>query len=505
MTSSMENPSYAGAAPEEQEARGAAEELEVEPERGASPEAASAEGGALVRGLSFALRLLGSNSRGQFLFIQALLVLNVFCHTIMDVFADKYRDKAGDPQRVYLAGMHSFQIWNFLIWDAALVYYHRVLVDRWNTGTIARLLDVPTVSDRPSAVAKVANAVRSGIGSFLLFQACLMAFFWTTIFFFMFIPLVVAGPNEIDEPPFSSNWTVDLHASDCLFKAVALPDHSSGQYGNATQAEQACLQLGDACGGVGAVECNAEGPFYLCDSSWRSISMDGPACTASPPSKLEWLEDTTDPFPLSRYTLLVLPGLVVFPGALLLGALIPNMMALSYVLVCGAALTHIQSGIDTLKSIDKKDPQACNVAMGVLVRLENDVIAPINALWGVPISMCFVLAFTTAIYYSCTITLSIDSGPTAFVYLANGLGSLIGAHVYMLPAALATKKCVGLMGAINGLRWQHDEDGKVAIANDALIIQAECLSTVSRICRRIVIRRPDDDATDSVCLFAVCP
>ena len=79
MTSSMENPSYAGAAPEEQEARGAAEELEVEPERGASPEAASAEGGALVRGLSFALRLLGSNSRGQFLFIQALLVLNVFC------------------------------------------------------------------------------------------------------------------------------------------------------------------------------------------------------------------------------------------------------------------------------------------------------------------------------------------------------------------------------------------------------------------------------------------
>ena len=147
-------------------------------------------------------------------------------------------------------------------------------------------------------------------------------------------------------------------------------------------------------------------------------------------------------------------------------------------LVCNAAVDHIQGGLRKLQSLKTDDADACDIAMGILVKLENDVLTPINEAWGLPISFCFALWFMQVIYYAMTISLGIDSGFTAFVLLTTAISGMIGAHLCLLPAAMATNQSIALMGAINGLRYTTD-DGNVKIANEAIITKAECLSTVS--------------------------
>jgi hypothetical protein len=153
--------------------------------------------------------------------------------------------------------------------------------------------------------------------------------------------------------------------------------------------------------------------------------------------------------------------------------------ALSYMLVCNAAVDHIQGGLRKLQSLKTDDADACDIAMGILVKLENDVLEPINEAWGLPISFCFVLWFIQVIYYAMTLSLGIDSGFFAYVFLFNAMAAMVGAHLCLLPAAMATNQSIALMGAINSLRYTTDEDGSVKMANEAIITQAECLSTVS--------------------------
>jgi hypothetical protein len=89
-----------------------------------------------------------------------------------------------------------------------------------------------------------------------------------------------------------------------------------------------------------------------------------------------------------------------------------------------------------------------------------------------------VLWFIQVIYYAMTLSLGIDSGFVAYLMLSSALTALIGAHLCLLPAAMATNQSIALMGAINDLRYTT-EDGNVKLANEAIITQAECLSTVS--------------------------
>ena len=63
---------------------------------------------------------------------------------------------------------------------------------------------------------------------------------------------------------------------------------------------------------------------------------------------------------------------------------------------------------------------------------------------------------------------------------AQGTISCISAHLVLVPAAAATSECVKLMGVFNRMRYRRDEAGLVTIAEDHVIIQAECLSTYVR-------------------------
>ena len=78
------------------------------------------------------------------------------------------------------------------------------------------------------------------------------------------------------------------------------------------------------------------------------------------------------------------------------------------------------------------------------------------------------------------VTMNITAGKTAAVAsLVIALSALIGCHMMLLPAAVATSRSVRLMGAVNEMRYIRAADG-VKLAPDSLIIQAECLSTYVR-------------------------
>ena len=121
--------------------------------------------------------------------------------------------------------------------------------------------------------------------------------------------------------------------------------------------------------------------------------------------------------------------------------------------------------------------------MALLVELESAVTSPINTVWGATASWLFVVIFLKALYCTMQVTMNITAGKTAAVAsLVIALSALIGCHMMLLPAAVATSRSVRLMGAVNEMRYIRAADG-VKLAPDSLIIQAECLSTY-KVCSR---------------------
>ena len=93
--------------------------------------------------------------------------------------------------------------------------------------------------------------------------------------------------------------------------------------------------------------------------------------------------------------------------------------------------------------------------------------------WGRPVVIWFATTFIKAVYYSVTISLGIDSGPTALVFTSIGVFSAAAAHVALVPAALVTERSLELMGAINGMRYHQDSSGNIRIGSADVIREAE--------------------------------
>ena len=156
---------------------------------------------------------------------------------------------------------------------------------------------------------------------------------------------------------------------------------------------------------------------------------------------------------------------------------------MGFVLACTAAAVRIESAKTQLQELGASDERSSGMgdaAMRLLVELQTDVTDPINKVWGPTASWLFVVIFVKALYCTMQVNMNIVAGKTgAVVSLVIALSALIGCHMMLLPAAVATSRSVRLMGAVNEMRYIRGADG-VKLAPDSLIIQAECLSTYVR-------------------------
>jgi hypothetical protein len=193
---------------------------------------------------------------------------------------------------------------------------HRILIDMWNNGLIARLRDVP---ESDTEAASLTSWISNAAAAFMLLQGSLMSFLFLAVCFFVAVPTAIAhirgyASGYIYEPVYSANWTIARDSANCFTKGLVV-DGVVG-YDNITEAEELCLSLGGACAAVGSTVCSADGPFYLCDSEWRRVSVEGPSCVASPPNKraLDWLNDPTDEYPIHPVFVLGIPSAVFGPA-----------------------------------------------------------------------------------------------------------------------------------------------------------------------------------------------
>jgi hypothetical protein len=186
----------------------------------------------------------------------------------------------------------------------------------WNNGLIDRLRDVP---ESNTEAASLTSWISNAAAAFMLLQASLMSFLFAALCFFIVLPTAITAlrgyaSGFIYEPAYSANWTIARDSAPCLIKSIVVND--ALRYDNITQAEEACLSVGGACAGVGSTECSANGPFYLCDSEWRRVSIQGPSCVASPPNKraLDWLNDPTDEFSIHPVWVWYVPAAMYGPA-----------------------------------------------------------------------------------------------------------------------------------------------------------------------------------------------
>ena len=319
-------------------------------------------------------------------------------------------------QRGYLGMMKSFQVFNSMVEYSLIFIFHRTVVAFDRAGAFEKLCDVRSPVDEK----KGSFVTRLGVG-LSYYMITVMVFY--SLVTLPYMPLLYAQVIDADayqhNPPFNVglNWTVATAITGCDIHAIT-DGNAATSYTNVTEAQLKCLELGpDVCAGVHAARCDgAVEQFRLCDARWMPIPMPGDptTCVAVAPAALSWLDSQCDPFPnwmdMSVY---IYPWILhghlqmVLAGS---NGLASIAMALSYVLVSSAAVNHIKSSVRKAQAVDTTDLQAANVAMSELVRLEEEIIGPINTGWGRHITAWFTIVFLKALYYALSTSFGIDVG-----------------------------------------------------------------------------------------------
>jgi hypothetical protein len=274
--------------------------------------------------------------------------------------------------------------------DGGSVYYHRCLVDIHRRGVLDKLLEnVPRVP-----IGAMTTLATSGTCTYILISNIFQCLLTVAAGFALRArhPLFVG--DYVDDPPFGANWTVVYDRDNCVVHSV-----DGRSYTNLTEAQDACFEAGSACGAVGAVRCNADGPFSLCSTAWRAIHARDFSCHGVLDDDSDWVLDTTDPYPAWATYKMNGATYWIFPsGPVQLSYLVSMSFALSYAVAGLCAVSFVRSSFLKFQAIPKDDDDSTNAAMAELVFLEFEIIRPINENWGAPITFFMFAAFIKCLY-----------------------------------------------------------------------------------------------------------
>lgn len=291
--------------------------------------------------LDFVLKAFGCDgSLPLFYFWRVVMIIYWLCLCMNSAVSPTYRDRAADPQRPYLSSLHALECVVQLLEGGMAVYCHGVLFGLKTTGQIDRILD-STSATYSKSMTNV--AVTTAVTVYLVSFPVMYMPIGVLLFLVNYLPILMSGPcgnfcgtGTANNAPFYANWTVSFDAQECQ-------SHSLGSaYVDVEEAQRACLQLGDSCGGVGASVCdqnapNRGGPFFICDSKWRPIYANSPACAASPFDSAQWLDGITDSIGMDDFYIHTLPlsYMLLFLGFF---SMMCRTIALSFVMVSAAAV-----------------------------------------------------------------------------------------------------------------------------------------------------------------------